>query len=162
MHPFTIHSSIHPFIIHASMHPCIYPTIQHFWCLSVLCPVLGAKYWRPRCGLYLVQPWTSPWGLLLCLLPQQMRELRHENVAACLGVFVAPGVSALVLEHCARGSLEDLLRNEALRLDWTFKASLLLDLIRVRTVPGPGTMGAMGRGGRQEMLRFSRPGLFPL
>uniref|UniRef100_A0A8P0SAS3 guanylate cyclase n=2 Tax=Canis lupus familiaris TaxID=9615 RepID=A0A8P0SAS3_CANLF len=84
----------------------------------------------PRCGLYLVQPWTSPWGLLLCLLPQQIRELRHENVAACLGVFVAPGVSALVLEHCARGSLEDLLRNEALRLDWTFKASLLLDLIR--------------------------------
>ncbi|XP_004768270.1 guanylate cyclase D-like [Mustela putorius furo] len=66
-----------------------------------------------------------------CLsLLRKMRELRHENVAACLGVFVAPGVSALVLEHCARGSLEDLLRNEALRLDWTFKASLLLDLIR--------------------------------
>nr|XP_012415708.1 PREDICTED: olfactory guanylyl cyclase GC-D-like [Odobenus rosmarus divergens] len=65
-----------------------------------------------------------------CLsLLRKMRELRHENVAACLGVFVATGVSALVLEHCARGSLEDLLRNEALRLDWTFKASLLLDLI---------------------------------
>ncbi|KAK2497391.1 hypothetical protein MC885_010991, partial [Smutsia gigantea] len=60
----------------------------------------------------------------------QMRELRHENVAACLGFFVGPGVSALVLERCARGSLEDLLRDEALRLDWTFKASLLLDLIR--------------------------------
>ncbi|XP_035938751.2 guanylate cyclase D-like [Halichoerus grypus] len=66
-----------------------------------------------------------------CLsLLRKMRELRHENVAACLGIFVAPGVSALVLEHCTRGSLEDLLRNEALRLDWTFKASLLLDLIR--------------------------------
>nr|KAF6342888.1 guanylate cyclase 2D, retinal [Pipistrellus kuhlii] len=66
-----------------------------------------------------------------CLrLLRQMRELRHENVATCLGLFVAPGVSALVLEHCARGSLEDLLQNEALRLDWTFQASLLLDLIR--------------------------------
>ncbi|XP_012861642.1 guanylate cyclase D-like [Echinops telfairi] len=63
-------------------------------------------------------------------LLQQMRELRHENVAACLGFFVARGVSALVLEHCSRGSLEDLLQNEALRLDWTFKSSLLLDLIR--------------------------------
>ncbi|XP_042636898.1 guanylate cyclase D-like [Orycteropus afer afer] len=61
---------------------------------------------------------------------RKMRELRHENVVTCLGFFVAPGVSALVLEHCSRGSLEDLLRNEALRLDWTFKASLLLDLIR--------------------------------
>lgn len=104
----------------------------------------------------------KPLRALLCPLPQQMRELRHENVAACLGVFVAPGVSAVVLEHCARGSLEDLLRNEALRLDWTFKASLLLDLIRVRTLPGFGAMGAMGRARRQEMLRFPRPGLFPL
>ncbi|XP_012658623.1 olfactory guanylyl cyclase GC-D-like [Otolemur garnettii] len=63
-------------------------------------------------------------------LLRKMRELRHENVTACLGFFTAPGVSALVLEHCPRGSLENLLRNEALRLDWTFKASLLLDLIR--------------------------------
>ncbi|XP_053415954.1 guanylate cyclase D-like [Nycticebus coucang] len=62
-------------------------------------------------------------------LLRKMRELRHENVTACLGFFMAPGVSALVLEHCPRGSLENLLRNEALRLDWTFKASLLLDLI---------------------------------
>jgi serine/threonine protein kinase len=64
-----------------------------------------------------------------------MRELRHENIAACLGFFVAPGVSALVLEYCTRGSLEDLLQNEAVQLDWTFKASLLLDLIRVRSLP---------------------------
>ncbi|XP_076797319.1 guanylate cyclase D [Arvicanthis niloticus] len=61
---------------------------------------------------------------------RKMREMRHENVTAFLGLFVGPGVSAMVLEHCARGSLEDLLRNEDLRLDWTFKASLLLDLIR--------------------------------
>ncbi|XP_047679609.1 guanylate cyclase D-like isoform X2 [Prionailurus viverrinus] len=74
---------------------------------------------------------TAPELRPSCLsLLRKMREMRHENVAACLGFFVAPGVSALVLEHCSRGSLEDLLRNEALRLDWTFKASLLLDLIR--------------------------------
>ncbi|XP_055972407.1 guanylate cyclase D-like [Sorex fumeus] len=66
-----------------------------------------------------------------CLgLLRKMRELRHENVTACLGFFMAPGLSALVLEYCVRGSLDELLRNEALRLDWTFKASLLLDLIR--------------------------------
>ncbi|XP_058162341.1 guanylate cyclase D-like [Dasypus novemcinctus] len=63
-------------------------------------------------------------------LLRKMRELRHENVTACLGVLVAPGLCALVQEHCSRGSLQDLLRHEALRLDWTFKASLLLDLIR--------------------------------
>ncbi|XP_039193906.1 retinal guanylyl cyclase 1 isoform X2 [Crotalus tigris] len=33
-------------------------------------------------------------------------------------------------KHCARGSLEDLLRNEDMKLDWMFKSSLLLDLIK--------------------------------
>uniref|UniRef100_A0A8W4FHF6 Guanylate cyclase n=1 Tax=Sus scrofa TaxID=9823 RepID=A0A8W4FHF6_PIG len=74
---------------------------------------------------------TAPELRPSCLsLLRKMRELWHENVTTFLGFFVASGVSALVLEYCARGSLEDLLRNEALRLDWTFKASLLLDLIR--------------------------------
>lgn len=82
----------------------------------------------------------------------QMRELWHKNITTFLGFFVAGGVSALVLEHCARSSLEDLLRNEALRLDWTFKASLLLDLIHVRTLPRPGAVRATGREGRQERL----------
>ncbi|XP_041909995.1 guanylate cyclase D-like [Arvicola amphibius] len=63
-------------------------------------------------------------------LLRKMREMRHENVTAFLGLFVGPEFSAMVLEHCPRGSLEDLLRNETLKLDWTFKASLLLDLIR--------------------------------
>ena len=57
-----------------------------------------------------------------------------------------------MLEHCAGGNLKDLLRNEALRLDWTFKASLLLDLIHVRPLPRPGAVGATGREGRQERL----------
>ncbi|XDA84479.1 hypothetical protein R6Z07F_014289 [Ovis aries] len=40
-----------------------------------------------------------------------------------------PSCLRVLRKHCAQGNLEDLLRNEALRLDWTFKASLLLDLI---------------------------------
>lgn len=86
-------------------------------------------------------------------MPLQIREMRHENVTAFLGLFVGPGVSAMVLEHCARGSLEDLLRNEDLRLDWTFKASLLLDLIRVRASPGAESR----ERGRWEVLRFPLP-----
>lgn len=77
----------------------------------------------------------GPQGTLRCLLSLQIREMQHENVTTFLGLFVGPGFSAMVLEHCARGSLEDLLQNEDLRLDWTFKASLLLDLIRVRASP---------------------------
>ncbi|TRY66155.1 hypothetical protein DNTS_010872 [Danionella cerebrum] len=33
-------------------------------------------------------------------------------------------------KHCSRGSLHDLLRNEDVKLDWMFKSSLVLDLIK--------------------------------
>ncbi|XP_062072419.1 retinal guanylyl cyclase 1 [Lepus europaeus] len=70
----------------------------------------------------------------------KLRELRHENVALYLGLFLAgaaevpwaPGEAmlAIVSEHCARGSLHDLLANRDIKLDWMFKSSLLLDLIK--------------------------------
>ncbi|EHB04510.1 Guanylyl cyclase GC-E [Heterocephalus glaber] len=69
-----------------------------------------------------------------------LRELRHENVALYLGLFLAgsadspadPGerMLAVVSEHCARGSLHDLLAQRDIKLDWMFKSSLLLDLIK--------------------------------
>ncbi|KAM6163722.1 retinal guanylyl cyclase 1 [Rhynchocyon petersi] len=70
----------------------------------------------------------------------KLRELRHENVALYLGLFlarggsgaVAPGdgIIAVVSEHCIRGSLHDLLAQKEIKLDWMFKSSLLLDLIK--------------------------------
>ncbi|XP_008151709.3 retinal guanylyl cyclase 1 [Eptesicus fuscus] len=70
----------------------------------------------------------------------KLRELRHENVALYLGLFLAGGADsaaapgegmlAVVSEHCARGSLHDLLAQRDIKLDWMFKSSLLLDLIK--------------------------------
>lgn len=60
-----------------------------------------------------------------------MKDLRHENVNPFLGFFHDCGVFAIVTEFCSRGSLEDLLRNDDVKLDWMFKSSLLLDLIKV-------------------------------
>lgn len=65
------------------------------------------------------------------LAPGQLRDLRHENVNLFLGFFHDCGIFAIVSEHCSRGSLEDLLRNEDMKLDWMFKSSLLIDLIKV-------------------------------
>lgn len=64
----------------------------------------------------------------MCL---QMKDMRHENVNPFLGFFHDCGVFAIVTEFCSRGSLEDLLRNDDVKLDWMFKSSLLLDLIKV-------------------------------
>uniref|UniRef100_A0A3P9QH61 Guanylate cyclase n=1 Tax=Poecilia reticulata TaxID=8081 RepID=A0A3P9QH61_POERE len=67
---------------------------------------------------------------LLLFLPFQLREMRHENLNLFLGLFFDSGIFGIVTEHCSRGSLEDLLGNEEVRLDWMFKSSLLMDLIR--------------------------------
>lgn len=57
--------------------------------------------------------------------------MRHENINPFLGFFHDCGVFAIVTEFCSRGSLEDLLQNDDVKLDWMFKSSLLLDLIKV-------------------------------
>ncbi|XP_019386004.1 PREDICTED: retinal guanylyl cyclase 2 [Crocodylus porosus] len=61
---------------------------------------------------------------------RKMKDLRHENVNPFMGFFSDCGLFAIVTEHCSRGSLEDLLRNEDVKLDWMFKSSLLMDLIK--------------------------------
>ncbi|XP_041949196.1 retinal guanylyl cyclase 1 [Alosa sapidissima] len=58
------------------------------------------------------------------------RDMRHENLNLFLGLFFDSGIFGIVTEHCTRGSLEDLINSEEMRLDWMFKSSLLLDLIR--------------------------------
>uniref|UniRef100_A0A3B4WKS6 Guanylate cyclase n=1 Tax=Seriola lalandi dorsalis TaxID=1841481 RepID=A0A3B4WKS6_SERLL len=59
-----------------------------------------------------------------------MKDMRHENVNPFLGFFHDCGVFAIVTEFCSRGSLEDLLLNDDVKLDWMFKSSLLLDMIK--------------------------------
>ncbi|XP_051521504.1 retinal guanylyl cyclase 2 isoform X2 [Myxocyprinus asiaticus] len=60
----------------------------------------------------------------------KMKDLRNENVNPFLGFFNDCDMYAIVTEHCSRGSLHDLLRNEDVKLDWMFKSSLVLDLIK--------------------------------
>ncbi|XP_026147785.1 retinal guanylyl cyclase 2 [Mastacembelus armatus] len=60
----------------------------------------------------------------------KMKDLRNENVNPFIGFFSDCSMFAVVTEHCSRGSLQDLLRNEDVKLDWMFKSSLLLDLIK--------------------------------
>uniref|UniRef100_A0A673CDT4 Guanylate cyclase n=1 Tax=Sphaeramia orbicularis TaxID=375764 RepID=A0A673CDT4_9TELE len=69
-------------------------------------------------------------ALVISLSSFQLRDMRHENLNLFLGLFFDSGIFGVVTEHCSRGSLEDLLSNEDVRLDWMFKSSLLMDLIR--------------------------------
>uniref|UniRef100_A0A673CFZ7 Guanylate cyclase n=1 Tax=Sphaeramia orbicularis TaxID=375764 RepID=A0A673CFZ7_9TELE len=102
--------------------------------LSVFCGLCILKIhelYSDPCSL--VSVWFIPsllTALVISLSSFQLRDMRHENLNLFLGLFFDSGIFGVVTEHCSRGSLEDLLSNEDVRLDWMFKSSLLMDLIR--------------------------------
>ncbi|KAL1512941.1 hypothetical protein ABEB36_002440 [Hypothenemus hampei] len=59
-----------------------------------------------------------------------LHGLRHENLNPLIGVLVEPPRAALVSEYCTRGSLQDVLQQDDIKLDWSFRLSLLTDLVR--------------------------------
>ncbi|CAF0809266.1 unnamed protein product [Adineta steineri] len=61
---------------------------------------------------------------------RQLKDLRHENVNGFIGIFIDQTAPALIFEYGQRGSLEDILRKEEIKLDWNFKWSMLNDLVR--------------------------------
>ncbi|KAL5273307.1 GUCY2D family protein [Megaselia abdita] len=56
--------------------------------------------------------------------------LRHENVNALIGWLSDNNRTAMVFDYCSRGSLQDVLIMDDIKLDWTFRLSLLTDLVR--------------------------------
>ncbi|UJR31984.1 hypothetical protein I4U23_019457 [Adineta vaga] len=59
-----------------------------------------------------------------------LKDLRHENVNTFIGLFIDQNAPALIYEYGHRGSLEDILKKEEIKLDWNFKWSMLNDLVR--------------------------------
>ncbi|XP_064471439.1 atrial natriuretic peptide receptor 1-like isoform X2 [Ornithodoros turicata] len=61
---------------------------------------------------------------------KKMREAQHENIARFVGACVdAPNV-AIITEYCPKGSLQDVLHNESLKLEWLFRYSLINDIVK--------------------------------
>lgn len=56
--------------------------------------------------------------------------LRHENINPLVGWLSDPNRNAMVFECCSRGSLQDVLIMDDIKLDWSFRLSLLTDLVR--------------------------------
>ena len=68
---------------------------------------------------------SVPTNMVIRLEVKAMRDLRHHNIVNFVGCCVeAPNV-AVLMELAPKGSLDDLLTNEAVKLDWNFKYSLL-------------------------------------
>ena len=61
----------------------------------------------------------------------QMKNLQHNHIVTFIGAcFEPPSASFLVTEYCPKGSLQDILENDEIKLDWMFRYSLMHDIIK--------------------------------
>ena len=63
---------------------------------------------------------------------RQMMELKHTNLNMFYGACVDPPHMYSVWEHCPKGSLQDVICNETIKLDDMFKFSICVDVVKVR------------------------------
>ena len=59
-----------------------------------------------------------------------MKDLQHDHITRFAGACVDPPNYCIVTEYCPKGSLEDILENEKIKLDKMMKYSLLHDLVK--------------------------------
>lgn len=59
-----------------------------------------------------------------------MKDIHHEHLVRFYGACVDPPHCCLLTEYCPKGSLQDILENEQIKLDWMFRLSLMHDIVR--------------------------------
>ncbi|XP_052788739.1 atrial natriuretic peptide receptor 1-like [Mya arenaria] len=60
---------------------------------------------------------------------KKMREVTCANLTRLVGVCPDANNVCFLTEFCSRGSLQDILHNDTLQLDWDFKLSLINDIV---------------------------------
>lgn len=58
-----------------------------------------------------------------------MKDLSNDNLVKFYGASLDIP-NCILTEYCPKGSLQDILENEQVKLDWTFRMSLIMDLVR--------------------------------
>lgn len=61
----------------------------------------------------------------------QMKDIQHDHLVRFYGACVDPPNCSILTEYCPKGSLQDILENDQIKLDWMFKLSLMHDITRV-------------------------------
>nr|XP_006812548.1 PREDICTED: atrial natriuretic peptide receptor 2-like [Saccoglossus kowalevskii] len=65
----------------------------------------------------------------LLLELKHMRDLHHSNITSFVGACVDTPNICILMEYCSKGSLQDILQNDAIKLDWVFRSSLVQDIV---------------------------------
>uniref|UniRef100_A0A3Q2WM45 Guanylate cyclase n=1 Tax=Haplochromis burtoni TaxID=8153 RepID=A0A3Q2WM45_HAPBU len=61
---------------------------------------------------------------------KHMRDVQNEHLTRFIGACIDPPNCCIVTEYCSRGSLQDILENDSITLDWMFKYSLINDIVK--------------------------------
>ncbi|CAJ0945760.1 unnamed protein product [Ranitomeya imitator] len=59
-----------------------------------------------------------------------MRDVQNEHLTRFVGACIDPPNICILTEYCPRGSLQDILENESITLDWMFRYSLINDIVK--------------------------------
>ncbi|CAF1276151.1 unnamed protein product [Rotaria sp. Silwood1] len=63
-------------------------------------------------------------------LQLEMQDLTHDHIARFIGICIDPKHQYIVTEYCPKGSLQDILENEEIKLDTMFKHSIMHDIVK--------------------------------
>lgn len=76
---------------------------------------------------------NSPINLNRALMMElkTMKDIQHDHLVRFYGACIEGEVPCLLTEYCPKGSLQDILENHEIKLDWMFRLSLMHDIVRV-------------------------------
>ncbi|XP_048476266.1 atrial natriuretic peptide receptor 1-like [Rhincodon typus] len=75
---------------------------------------------------------------------KHMRDVQNEHLTRFIGASIDPPNICIVTEYCTRGSLQDILENESITLDWMFRYSLINDIVKGMTFLHNSVIGCHG------------------
>ncbi|KAG5856481.1 hypothetical protein ANANG_G00008400 [Anguilla anguilla] len=61
---------------------------------------------------------------------KHMRDVQNDHLTRFIGACIDPPDICIISEYCPRGSLQDIMENESITLDWMFRYSLINDIVK--------------------------------
>lgn len=74
-----------------------------------------------------------------------VREARHDNLVAFVGACIDAPFTCILTAFAKKGSLDDILSNEDVKLDWTFRSAIIKDVARGLAYLHSTNIGSHGR-----------------